>query len=154
MSAILKEPALNFRPMQEADLLDVMEIERSSYPFPWTRMIFNDCLRAGYCCWVCEQQGVIQGYGVISVAAGESHLLNLCVAPASRRLGIGRKLLLHFISLARRHDAEVIFLEVRPSNRAACELYRKMGFNELGTRRDYYPSADGREDALILARVL
>lgn len=154
MSAILKETGLGFRPMQEADLTDIMEIERASYPHPWTRLIFSDCLRAGYCCWVCERQGMIEGYGVISVAAGESHLLNLCVRPESQRQGIGRKLLRHFISLARRHDAEVIFLEVRPSNAAACALYQSMGFNELGSRKDYYPAATGHEDALILARVL
>lgn len=154
MSAILKEPALDFRPMQEEDLADVVEIERRSYPHPWTEMIFNDCLQAGYSCWVCGRRGVIEGYGVLSVAAGESHLLNLCIRPESQRQGLGKKLLMHMISIARRHNAEVIFLEVRPSNKVACELYRKEKFNELGTRRDYYPAGDGREDALILARTL
>jgi ribosomal-protein-alanine N-acetyltransferase len=154
MSAILNEPTLSFRPMQEADLADVIEIERRSYPYPWTRTIFSDCIRAGYSCWVCERQGIIEGYGVISVAAGESHLLNLCVRPEALQQGIGRKLLKHFISVARRHGAEVVFLEVRPSNRAALALYGKNGFNELGVRKDYYPAEGGREDALILARVL
>jgi len=154
MSAILSEPVLSFRPMQEADLTDVIEIERRSYPYPWTRTIFSDCLRAGYSCWVCERQGIIEGYGVISVAAGESHLLNLCVRPEALQQGIGRKLLKHFVSVARRHGAEVVFLEVRPSNRAALALYGKNGFNELGVRKDYYPTEGGREDALILARVL
>ena len=154
MSAILKQPALHFRPMLAADLEEIMAIERRSYPYPWTRLIFNDCLRAGYCCWVCERQGVIEGYGVTSVAAGESHLLNLCVRPESLQQGIGRKLLLRLISLARRQNAEMMFLEVRPTNRAARELYESMGFNELGSRREYYPADHGREDALILARVL
>jgi ribosomal-protein-alanine N-acetyltransferase len=154
MSAILNEPTLSFRPMQEADLAEVIEIERRSYPYPWTRTIFSDCLRAGYSCWVCERQGIIEGYGVISVAAGESHLLNLCVRPEALRQGIGRKLLKHFVSVARRHGAEVVFLEVWPSNRAALALYGKNGFNELGVRKDYYPAEGGREDALILARVL
>jgi ribosomal-protein-alanine N-acetyltransferase len=76
------------------------------------------------------------------------------VRPESQRLGIGLKILQHLISIARRHDAEIIFLEVRPSNRAACELYQRAGFNELGTRKDYYPAGEEREDALILARVL
>jgi ribosomal-protein-alanine N-acetyltransferase len=154
MSAILNEPALSFRPMQETDLADVIEIERRSYPYPWTRTIFGDCLRAGYSCWVCERQGIIEGYGVLSVAAGESHLLNLCVRPEAQQQGIGSKLLKSFVSIARRHSAEVIFLEVRPSNRAALALYGKSGFNELGVRKDYYPAEGGREDALILARVL
>jgi len=145
---------LHFRPMLAADLEEIMTIEHRSYPYPWTRLIFNDCLRAGYCCWVCERQGVIEGYGVTSIAAGESHLLNLCVRPESLQQGIGRKLLLHLISLARRQNAEMMFLEVRPTNHAARALYESMGFNELGSRREYYPAAHGREDALILARVL
>ena len=154
MSAILNEPALDLRPMQMADLTEVMEIERRSYPHPWTRLIFSDCLHAGYSCWVCERQGIIEGYGVISIAAGESHLLNLCVRPESQQQGIGGELLMHFITLARGHNAEVIFLEVRRSNTAARKLYENKGFNELGSRKDYYPAGDNREDALILARAL
>jgi ribosomal-protein-alanine N-acetyltransferase len=154
MSAILKQPALCFRPMREADLDEVIAIERGCYRYPWTRLIFSDCLRVGYCCWVCERLGVIDAYGVTSVAAGESHLLNLCVRPDAQRQGIGRKLLLHLISLARRHNAEMMFLEVRPTNVAARALYENMGFNELGSRREYYPADRGREDALILGRVL
>ena len=154
MSAILKEPALEFRPMQAADLPDVLEIERKSYPYPWTQTIFSDCLHAGYSCWVAGRGGVIEGYGVLTVAAGESHLLNLCVRPESRGQGIGGKILSHLVSIARRHDADVIFLEVRPSNESAIKLYKNEGFNELGRRRDYYPTESGREDALILARTL
>jgi ribosomal-protein-alanine N-acetyltransferase len=145
---------LRFRPLQEADLAEIMEIERRSYPYPWTPLIFSDCLRAGYCCWVCERQGVIEGYGIASIGAGESHLLNLCVRSESQRQGIGRKLLLHMIALARRHNAELMLLEVRPTNQAARALYHDMGFNELGSRREYYPAENGREDALILGRVL
>jgi ribosomal-protein-alanine N-acetyltransferase len=154
MSAVLNEPALDFRPMQATDLTEVIEIEQRSYPYPWTRLIFSDCLHAGYSCWVCERQGIIQGYGIISIAAGEAHLLNLCVRPESQRQGVGEKMLVQLVALARRHDAEIIFLEVRESNAAARRLYDKAGFNELGSRKDYYPAADGREDALILARVL
>lgn len=154
MSAILKEPALNIRPMQPEDLPEVIDIERRSYPFPWTRSIFGDCLHAGYSCWVCGRGGVIEGYGILTVAAGESHLLNLCVRPESRGEGIGRKLLRQLIAIARRHDADILFLEVRASNSAARKLYQAEDFNELGTRKDYYPLDKGREDALILARTL
>jgi [ribosomal protein S18]-alanine N-acetyltransferase len=154
MSAILKEPALDIRPMQAEDLTEIIEIERQSYPHPWTQVIFGDCLQAGYSCWVCGRRGVIEAYGILSVAVGESHLLNICVRPESRQQGVGRKLLRHLVSVARRHDAEVIFLEVRPSNTTARALYDDEGFNELGSRRDYYPAGDGREDAIILARIL
>lgn len=154
MSAILKEPALDFRPLQKGDLAAVIEIERRSYPYPWTETIFSDCMHAGYSCWVCMRSGTIEGYGVVTAAAGESHLLNICVRPESRGLGVGVKILRHLVEIARRHDADVIFLEVRPSNETARNLYEKEGFNELGRRRDYYPTDDGREDALILARTL
>ena len=154
MSAILKEPGLDIRPMQAEDLTEIIEIERQSYPHPWTQVIFGDCLQAGYSCWVCGRRGVIEAYGILSVAIGESHLLNICVRPESRQQGVGRKLLRHLVSVARRHDAEVIFLEVRPSNSTARALYDDEGFNELGSRRDYYPAGDGREDAIILARIL
>ncbi len=154
MSAILKEPALDFRPMQEADLSEIIEIEQQSYPHPWTKLIFGDCLHAGYSCWVCGRNGSIEAYGILSAAAGESHLLNICVRGESRQQGIGRKMLRHLVSIARRHDTEVIFLEVRPSNLAARTLYEDEGFNELGNRRDYYPAGDEREDALIFARTL
>jgi len=154
MSAILKEPALDFRPMQKEDLSEIIEIERQSYPHPWTQIIFGDCLHAGYSGWVCGRNGMIEAYGIISVAADEAHLLNICVRKESRQQGIGRKMLRHLVAIARRHNTEVIFLEVRPSNAAARALYEDEGFNELGSRRDYYPAGDGREDALILARTL
>jgi ribosomal-protein-alanine N-acetyltransferase len=152
MSAILKEPALDFRPMQKEDLPEIVEIERQSYPHPWTQIIFGDCLHAGYSGWVCGRSGMIEAYGILSAAAGEAHLLNICVRKESRQQGIGRKMLRHLVAIARRHDTEIIFLEVRPSNVAARALYEEEGFNELGQRRDYYPAGDGREDALILAR--
>ena len=154
MSAILKEPGLDFRPMQETDLDAVLEIERASYPYPWTRTIFMDCLHASYSCWVCGRRGLIESYAVLSMAAGESHLLNICVRKESRRQGIGEKMLTHLTAIARRHDAEVIFLEVRVSNTLARKLSECAGFNELGTRRDYYPTDNGREDARIFARTL
>jgi len=154
MSAVLKDADVRLRPMSESDLMQIMEIERRAYDFPWTPGIFRDCLRVGYCCWVYERGNVIEGYGVMSVAVGESHILNLCVQPESQDRGIGRRLLGHLMELARRHDAEMVLLEVRPSNKPALHLYKTMGFNEVGVRRHYYPGLRGREDALILASSL
>ena len=150
MSAILADQS-RLRPLVVDDLEAVMEIERRAYNFPWTAGIFRDCLRVGYCCWCYERNDHIQGYGVMSVAAGESHILNLTVRPESQRQGIGAKLMRHFLQLARRHNADMVMLEVRPSNTPAVRLYEKMGFNEIGRRRNYYPAGEGREDALLLA---
>jgi len=142
------------RPMRETDVASVMAIETRAYFSPWTEGIFRDCLRVGYSCWVAERDERLLGYGVLSVGAGEAHLLNLCVAPEHQGKGLGRRLLVHFIDAARGYGAEALFLEVRPSNQSAVHLYESSGFNQVGCRRDYYPAPKGREDALIFALAL
>ena len=142
------------RRMQLTDLPDVLRNERRGYTHPWTEGIFRDCLRNGQECWllICSDQNV--GHGILSVAAGKSHLLNVCVHPDFQGHGFGRILVEHLLERARTGEASTIFLEVRPSNVAACELYDKLGFNEVGIRENYYPSNVGREDALVLAKEL
>jgi ribosomal-protein-alanine N-acetyltransferase len=142
------------RRMQLADLPDVLRNERLGYTHPWTEGIFRDCLRNGQECWLLMSSGQNVGHGILSVAAGESHLLNVCVHPDFQGHGFGRILVEHVLARARAGEASTIFLEVRPSNVAACELYDKLGFNEVGIRENYYPSKVGREDALVLAKEL
>ena len=154
MSAVLKDPLLHLRPMSEEDLEAVMEVERAAYPYPWSEGIFRDCLRVGYCCWICNLDESIIGHGVISVAAGECHVLNVCIHPRWQGHGLGRKLLRHLLELGHRHHADTAFLEVRSSNASAIALYLSEGFNEVGRRRGYYPHNKGREDALVFARDL
>lgn len=140
--------------MTADDIGRVMSMEVRAYPFPWTAGIFSDCLRSGYACWLLEEDGALLGYGVLSVAAGEAHLLNLCVDPRRQGQGLGAHLLGKMIELARWHRAERVFLEVRPSNPAALALYARAGFNEIGRRPNYYPARGGREDALVMAMEL
>ena len=144
------EEATSLRPMREEDLDLVMAIEREAYPFPWTRGIFRDCLRAEYPAWIHEARGEAIGYAVISLAAGEAHILNLCTAPVAQGQGHGRRLLRHVLRMARGRGAQRVFLEVRPSNEHAIALYQSMGFIEVGRRKAYYQATDGREDALVL----
>ena len=113
--------------------------------------IFKDCFKAGYNCWVCEEMDRILGYSIVSIAVGEAHILNISVDPSEQGQGIGRKMLENLIEVARSKRAETVFLEVRPSNIGALALYQKLGFNEIGVRKDYYPAENGREDALMLA---
>ncbi|MBM2830513.1 MAG: putative acetyltransferase [Gammaproteobacteria bacterium] len=154
MSAVLKESLPDFRPMMDVDLEEILSIEQSAYIYPWSDIIFQDCLRVGYCSWVLEHDATIIAYGVMSVAAGECHLLNLCVRPDVHNRGYGSMMLEYLLNLARDHNADTAFLEVRPSNECARKLYHRAGFNEVGMRRDYYPAEFGREDAIILARSL
>lgn len=152
MSARPDPFAIGLRPMGVADLDSVLSIEQRAYPYPWTETIFRDCLRVGYSCWIAECSAGVVAYTVLSIAAGEAHLLNLCVDPSRQREGIGRRLLRHVLRLAREHGADTLFLEVRPSNDAAVSLYRDAGFVEVGTRRGYYPDRGlKREDAMVLA---
>jgi len=148
----LCDPLLELRPMRQEDLSQVIDIEEKVYPFPWTLGIFQDCLRVGYCCWVLVSEREVIGYGVMSVVIDESHILNLCIHPRRRGEGLGRRLLLRLLKIARQHGAETAFLEVRVNNRVALHLYESLGFVEVGRRRDYYPALDeGREDALVMS---
>jgi [ribosomal protein S18]-alanine N-acetyltransferase len=142
------------RRMQLADLPDVLKNERLGYMYHWTEGIFRDCLRNGQECWLLISSNLNVGHAILSIAAGESHLLNVCVHPDFQGHGFGRILVEHVLERARAGKASTIFLEVRPSNVAACELYDKLGFNEVGIRENYYPSKVGREDALVLAKEL
>ena len=139
-----------FRPMASADVMDVLELEQACYRFPWSEQVFRDCLRVGYDCWVVDADDAVSGYGIMSMGAGECHILNLCVDPALRRRGIGRALLVALLGRARRAGMEQAFLEVRPSNAGAIALYRSLAFEPVGLRRGYYQAEGGREDAMVL----
>ncbi len=154
MSAVLSPSLPSLRDMRAADLPAVTEIERSAYEFPWTFGIFRDCLGHGYVCRVLEGGGIILGYGIMSVAVQECHLLNICVRPAEQQRGHGERLVTALLDIARDRGAHVAFLEVRPSNEAAYRLYSRLGFNEIGVRPRYYPAHGEREDAIVLAREL
>lgn len=140
--------------MQPTDLKAIAEVERAAYDYPWSLGIFRDCLLAGYYCLVLEISGTVAGYTIMSIAASEAHVLNLCVHPNAQSLGFGRKLLNALIAKAREAEVDKIFLEVRPSNKIALALYRSVGFEQVGIRPAYYQARFGREDAVILAATL
>lgn len=151
MSAVTRPGPISLRALRESDLNAVMAIELRGYPFPWTRGIFIDCLRAGYPGLAMERDGLLIGYGVLSIAADEAHVLNICIDPLAQSRGLGRQLLRALVQLAADRGAQRVFLEVRPSNTPALALYHSEGFNEIGRRPRYYPAAQGREDAVVMA---
>lgn len=153
MSAV-PDAARVVRPMTAADLPRIHRVELASYEYPWSLGNFADSLKAGYSMWVVEAAGEVVGYYVMMAAAGEAHLLNITVAPAWRRQGLGRELLEHCLARAREEKAETIFLEVRPTNEAAIAMYHNYGFVDLAVRRAYYQAREGREDALIMKKDL
>ena len=150
----LPVPALLIRDMTHADVPAVMKVENASYAFPWSEGVVRDCLRAGYVCCVVEIDDILIGHGIMSTGAGEAHILNICIAEAFRGRGLGERLLDHLVEFARGLDIGEMFLEVRPSNTAAIRLYQRNGFSQIGIRRGYYQAVGGREDAVVLRRVL
>ena len=157
MSAAVEEvvrplPEVRIRPMRESDIAAVIAMERASYPFPWSEGIFRDCLRVGYICRVIDIDDLVVGHAILSLGAGEAHILNVCIAEAYRNRGIGRHLLAYLLERAQASGMAEAFLEVRPSNVAAIRLYQSMGFEQVGQRRGYYQASGGREDAAVLRK--
>jgi len=150
----LAEPPISIREMNHDDLKMVSDIERRSYEFPWSHGVFRDCLLAGYQSMVLIRDRCVVGYAILSVAAGEAHILNLCVDIEFRARGYGERLLDEVLFRARAASVREIFLEVRPSNETAIALYRKKGFHQIAARPAYYQANEGREDAAVLAKKL
>ena len=150
----IAEPRSVIREMNHDDVSMVSDIERRSYEFPWSHGVFRDCLLAGYQNIVLVRDDTVAGYGVLSIAAGEAHILNICVDPDYRSHGYGEKLLDELLFRARAASVRTIFLEVRPSNERAIALYRKKGFHKVANRPAYYQANEGREDAAVLAKKL
>lgn len=140
---------IRFRPMSLLDVPAVAAVELAAYPFPWSDGVFRDCVRAGYLCRVVESLGAIVGYGIMSFGAGEAHILNVCICPALRRQGVGRRLLNYLLEQATEAYMQDVFLEVRSSNTIAMSLYESLGFMRVGLRKAYYQATAGREDAVV-----
>lgn len=150
----MSAPAPHFEPM-DAGMLDwVAASEQRIYPFPWSRLNFEESLAAGYGCWVMRVDGVPVAYAVQMRVVDEMHLLNLSVVPERQGAGLGSQFLHHLCLQARLAGAEQMFLEVRESNRVARALYGKWGFEAIGRRKGYYPAHGGREDAVVMRRML
>lgn len=148
---VIAEKPVEIRALEMRDLARVVVIEAASYDFPWSAGVFSDCLSVGYYCRVLDLRGRPAAYAVLSVAAGEAHILNLTVSPKYRGQGLGRLLLRDFLGHCRSHVLSRVYLEVRPSNDVARLLYVSAGFALIGMRRRYYRSQDGREDAMVYA---
>lgn len=138
------------RAASSADLAAVAEIERASFPDPWSIAAFGTRLKDVFL--VADGETGLVGYAVAWCLAPEAEILNLAVAPRGRQRGTGRALLDAALAALAAGGARHVFLEVRESNRAARRLYAGAGFGEVGRRRGYYEHP--REDALVLARAV
>lgn len=139
------------RQMTSADIPAVLAIEQATQISPWIEQAFIESLQV-YSCWVIEQNNAVIAFGIISIkkSVGESHIMDIAVKPEKQGQGLGKQLLLHLLYCAEIGGGYSVLLEVRRSNVKALQLYKALGFNEIGVRKNYYPAVNGREDAIML----
>lgn len=142
-------PNTQLQPLSEQQLGSVMALELAAHSHPWSEANMRSAL-CRHRCWGLYSGATLLGFAIYSQVLDEAELLDCVIAPDHQGCGLGSTLL--ELSLAEVCDsAQRIYLEVRQSNVAAIALYQSHGFVEVGIRRDYYPSAHGREDALLMA---
>ena len=140
------------RPADARDLAAIAEIERVSFSDPWSPAQLASSLAVVATFLVAMLDGELAGYVIAQHAADQAEILNLGVAPAARRRGVGRALVRAAVARLRALAVRSIHLEVRESNRAAQQLYESERFVAVGRRRRYYRRPE--EDAVVLRAVI
>ena len=147
MSSLQNSLVVSYINMEEKHIKDILCIENNSYGYPWSEKIFNDCLKNNYLCRVLILDNVLIGFLISSIIQDECHIMNLCVDAKYRGSGYGRLILNKLHDEIATISCKTVFLECRPSNISAMNLYESEGYNEIGVRRNYYPAPNGYEDA-------
>lgn len=137
--------------LSTADLTKAWHIEKRAHAFPWSEQTLASNQGERYCNYQLSVDGEMAAFAITQVVLDEATLFNIAVDPAYQRRGLGRALLEHVIDEVEKLGVVTLWLEVRASNVAAIALYESVGFNEATIRRNYYPTTDGREDAIIMA---
>ena len=160
---------LSFIPMQLADLDAVLAIESVSHIHPWTQGNFSDSLAAAHWAYCIRpslaeddkapgtflDSQTLWAYCILYPAVDELHLLNITVSPKLRKLGLGARMMGAIEGVAAQQKMSRIILEVRPTNEPAFALYKKLGYEQIGIRKGYYPASPDtgiREDAIVMAK--
>ncbi len=138
-------------PLSEQHLQAVWCIESTAHSHPWSKTLINDIQSRGACNHVLLKDNIVVGYFYAQNIAAEMTLLNIAIDPKVQGQGLGKVLMTHFLTLCQQQNVETVWLEVRESNHKARTLYESIGFNEVDRRRNYYPAANGREDAIIMS---
>jgi ribosomal-protein-alanine N-acetyltransferase len=143
----------HIRSMHNRDLPAVYRLEKACQPIAWPYWYFRRAL-ASSSCWVVEKNSEIIGFGILRMEKSHAHIMNICVAPEHQHQGLGKRIMLHLLSVAKKMHARDSWLEVRSTNRIAIILYRKLGYRSISIRKNYYPMRRGRQNAIIMARKL
>ncbi|MCG9683735.1 ribosomal protein S18-alanine N-acetyltransferase [Vibrio sp. Isolate23] len=140
-------------PLAEAHLDSVYSIETQAHSHPWSEAMIRDVTSRGACHHVLMDDDKVVGYFYAQNIVGEVTLLNIAVDPAQQGRGYGKQLIESFLTMCEQVKAESAWLEVRESNTRAANLYESVGFNEVDRRVNYYPTATGKEDAIIMSYI-
>lgn len=137
--------------LSTTDIARAFQIETRAHAFPWSEKTFASNQGERYLNLQLAVDGEIAAFAITQIVLDEATLFNIAVDPAHQRRGLGRELLEAVIDAVEKRGVATLWLEVRASNAAAIALYESLGFNEATVRRNYYPTADGHEDAIVMA---
>ncbi|AXN31491.1 ribosomal protein S18-alanine N-acetyltransferase [Vibrio coralliilyticus] len=140
-------------PLANTHLDSVYSIETQAHTHPWSETMIRDVTSRGACHHVLMDDDKVVGYFYAQNIVGEVTLLNIAVDPALQGRGYGKQLIESFLTMCEQLKAESAWLEVRESNTRAANLYEAVGFNEVDRRVNYYPTATGKEDAIIMSYI-
>jgi ribosomal-protein-alanine N-acetyltransferase len=153
MNALLKAEA-RIDALTLADLDNTCAIENRAFERPWSRGNLVDSLAGDHLGLACRVHNQLVGYAIVMVVLDEMHLLNLVIDPDWQKRRLGQLLLEAVMTLARQRGCVSLYLEVRRSNVPAQKLYGANEFDVIGVRQQYYPTHQGREDAIVMRRSL
>ncbi len=144
---------MRLRPAVNSDIPALLTVEKAAASHPWSEALFESCFSDRYFNQlILSDSGAVVGFYIAEFLAGDASLFDIAVHPSHQGQGLGRQLLLHFLQRGFELGAEQFFLEVRASNAPAIALYQSAGFIECCVRRNYYRSATGCEDAIVMMR--
>jgi len=137
--------------MREQHVAQVAELEKLCFSDPWSEKSVASELNNQLALWlVADDNGRVAGYIGSQTVMGESDMMNVAVHPDYRKQGVATALIVGLVKELRKRESHCLTLEVRASNESAIRLYRKLDFQQVGCRKNYYRNP--REDALILRK--
>ncbi len=136
--------------IEDNQLQQAHALHQSAHVTPWSFNTFCESTQKTYCCWVVTHNGIVHGYAIVQCIADEATLTDITVSSSQRGKGLGKALVQHLISHCENTGVEKLWLEVRASNTPAKALYASLGFEQISTRKDYYATELGWEDAVIM----
>jgi ribosomal-protein-alanine N-acetyltransferase len=141
---------ISLRPCTLVDAPAMAALEAKATDFPWSMRLYQDSLAGTHQGYALESNDHLLGHAVIMTVLDEAEILNIVIDPQHQNQGLGTQLLQHVLQQLASNGCQRVFLEVRESNLAARTLYKKQGFSDSGLRKNYYPTASGREHAILM----